>query len=404
MLVAFKSKFWEESIKLQTKSYSLGVRNNANYIVYKKAVEQFGEANVEASWSLACVIPNELSPLCSSSRLIRNFGYYRDIVTILIHWNDVTITNEEDRSTRIKDLFCKLEFNYGCYRSMHFLRTTFSQKEWDARYSHSHLHKIDCTHPVKWGSMCLGSGPINETIEYLEEPGYQEETLDVFFWELDKVVHVESLHGVPYIRMSSIGTNVGERADSYFGGIVLNTGLKAFMQSFFGSVKIPLGFENGLYVSGCTFMDFAIMVTNYWNKYIQVHPTENCGIQKSPYILKDGAIFRCNHVMHDYSWRGLDIPRNSIVFKGNLYKLVVNSDEDQSLNVKQLVNLSIVKYIQRVYLALVNMKFSKSNYGKEKDITVKRLDQNIYTLRAGSGICSISSPYGADTKDSVLVL
>lgn len=401
MLCTLTSKLWYEGNDLYSKSHYLGIKNAANCTVYKKAVEQFGEQNVEATYRFVC---EEYAALnANATGLLRRFGFYHEDITLLIHWDKVTVTNEEDRSTEIKDLFCKLVFRDACYKSMHFLRTTFTQAEWDAKYSHSHLHQINHDNPVSWGRMCLGSGPINSTIDTLFEPGYAEETLDVFFWELDKVVHVESLRGVPYIRMETLGNNVTNRADLSFGRINVNSALRNFMQSFFAAVKIPLGYEGGQYVCGCTFMDFALLVTNYWNKYEKVfrNASLDTNIYKETYVLKDSAIYLNDARAHDYKWKRLNPEAQSITFKGTPYKLTVTSTDGESCT-KQLVYLPIVKYIQRAYLALVNMKFSKSNYGKkEKE---RKYDKDVYSLYTSSGVCSVSTQYGADTKDSFLFL
>lgn len=374
-------------------------------LISEKVIGQFGEQNVEITQE---VITEDCESLNVRSGLINCFGSRKIRTTILIHWDKVTITNEEDRSTDIRDLFCRLRFEDEYLSDMYFSRTTYTQSEWNVRYKHSHLHTMNRSRPLEWSSMCLGQGPIVGTKNRLMDRSstFSEELYDVFFWELDKVVHVESLRGVPYIQMRTIGTHTMERADNDFSPVWPNDAFKNFMQSFFGAVKIPLGYENGMYVCGCTFMDFAILVTNYWNKYERVFrlAAPDSGIVKYKYILKNSAIYSANGDSIDYTWQEVRAPYNSLTFKGRVYPLTVTPDASENASIQWLVNLSVVKYIQRAYLALVNMKFNRNNYGKEEDQFKKRSDKELYSFYASSGVCSISSEYGADTEDSLLFL
>lgn len=400
MLRVYKSKLWDAGIALKIGSHHLGVTKEINHTIHQKAVEQFGEVNIDVNYDFYAEDDGTFNCL-SGAGLIGNFGLFSDLICIIIHWNEVKVTNEENRSTTVKDLFCKVNFINGVYTDMKFKRTTFTQKEWDSRYSHSHLHQIDYGNPLKWDNMCLGTGPIRDTIYSLRD-SYQEETLSIFFWELDKVVHVESLRGIPYIRMESIGKSAGERADLRLHSVSGGKPLVDFMQSFFGAVKIPLGFENGVYVCGCTFLEFAIMVTNYLNKYMKIHPKIPffCGIKRH-FVLKDGAMYNHRACEHNYSWRD---NTGTMEFKDRTYRLKIIQEENQAANVKELASPDFVKHIQRVYLSLVNIKFSKSNYGKEEDKQTKGREQSLHALCASRGICSTHSIQGASTEDSVLIL
>lgn len=401
MLWAVRSKLWSNGIELLSKSCQLGTKKRLIGLIGEKAIGQFGEQNVEVTREVTTK-DYDYFHICSG--LINCFGLRSIKTTVLIHWDKVTITNEEDKSTDIRDLFCRLRFENEHLSDMYFSRTTYTQSEWNVRYRHSHLPPMNRSRPLEWDSMCLGNGPIVGTKNRLRDSFStpSEELFDVFFWELDKLVHVESLRGVPYIGMRTIGTNTMERADSDFNPIYPTPAFKTFMQSFFGAVKIPLGYENGMYVCGCTFMDFAILVTNYWNKYERVFRVV-APIFKTKYILKNSAIYSAQGGTIDYTWQEVRTPYNSLTFKGQTYPLTVTPDTGENASVQWLVNLSIVKYIQRAYLALVNMKFNRNNYGKEED-RQKRNDKELYSFYASSGVCSVSSKYGADTEDSLLLL
>lgn len=403
MLQAITSKLWTNGQNLVNRTFSLGMRSKKDTIISEKAEGQFGSNNVETEITIlrrpfACVNFNE------SNGLLLNPGWWQRAVHLLIHWNAVTVTNEKGNSTVIRDLFCKLIFINGQYRSMQFARTTFTQSEWDVRYAHSHLHRFDRSNPTAFSSICTGNGPINDTIGALSSD-YPDEMLDLFFWELDKLVHVESLSGIPYISMNEIGKREGARADYILNPVIPNHELNLFCESFLRAVKIPLGFENGQYVLGCTFMEFAIMVTNYFEKYRYKFSTTatRSRIPMNTYVLYKGAIYCSSISERDYSWRRLDTNIHRISFKGHLYPIKVILDNGELHNTR-LVELSCVKYIQRIYLALVNMKFCKSQYGKTEEITEKRATQKLHALCTSSGICSEENPYGATTEDTFLYM
>lgn len=377
--------------------------------IENKAIAQFGERNVELRQVVETTEDfHHISE--NNPGLLAKFGDIKILTVLMIHWDRITIENEEGKTTEIKDLFCELRFLGKNYKQMRFTRTTLNQFEWDSKYVHSHLPTLDRSNPVCFSKMCLGSGPINHTIYQLRQPYYSEENLDMFFWELDKIVHVESLAGVPYIRMDSIHKAIGDRADIDLSGYSGSddSNIKAFCKSFFSAVKIPLGFERGKYVLGCSKMEFALMVTNYWNKYKVVYPKQaldmvHNGFIERQYILNNGCIYFKPTVSHNTNWRTLLVP--PITFKGEEYPFKVLPVENDSYEAVSLIDFSIVMYIQRLYLTLVNMKFCKNQYGKEKETKARRDSKGLYSLLTSRGICwGKENPNGASTEDTFLLI
>lgn len=122
---------------------------------------------------------------------------------ILIHWDKITIINENDSSHDILDLYARVRVSMsGCYMAVDLIRSTFTKDEAVAGYVHSHVIRAD--RRVEFEPPCFGKGPIRNTIMSITQ-GYDEDLWRLFFVELDRFVRVESLSGVPYIRMSSIG-------------------------------------------------------------------------------------------------------------------------------------------------------------------------------------------------------
>lgn len=128
---------------------------------------------------------------------------------ILIHWDKITITNENENTHDIFDLYARIGVSVsGCYMSVELIRSTFTNDEAIAGYVHSHVMRSD--ERVEFDTPCFGKGPIRNTITSITQ-GYDEDLWRLFFVELDRFVRVESLIGVPYIRMSSVGVKSFDR-------------------------------------------------------------------------------------------------------------------------------------------------------------------------------------------------
>ena len=131
---------------------------------------------------------------------------------IIIKWDKVTITNENNNKHTIYDLFGKIDLENGLFRRVRFKRSTFSNIEFSNSYIHSHITRISDLNHYKvtdWHDCCFGRGPIRRTIATLTT--YMDlDRWRLFFFELDKFTKVESLQGGPYIRMTSLTSTKGK--------------------------------------------------------------------------------------------------------------------------------------------------------------------------------------------------
>ena len=130
---------------------------------------------------------------------------------IMVWWPTVTVTNDNNRSIVIKDLYAKIVVTSEGRipyenRGFQLNRTTFSNDQWLSEYSHSHIPRISRFGVPNFANPCLGTGPINNTIVDLKN-SYEEAVWMLFCQELSLYVTVESLRGGPYIRMESIGAS-----------------------------------------------------------------------------------------------------------------------------------------------------------------------------------------------------
>ena len=129
-------------------------------------------------------------------------------VYILIYFPKITVTNEYDESIDIEEVYIRVPIN-TCGKmisSFEIVRTKYSYDQYVSGYMHSHAYTgIDKT-SRDWRSMCLGIGPLVTTTHTLKN-SYDLDIWRLFCIELDEYLKVESVAGVPYIRMNRIGDN-----------------------------------------------------------------------------------------------------------------------------------------------------------------------------------------------------
>lgn len=130
-----------------------------------------------------------------------------DYADILVYFPKVTVTNENNYSHEITDLYLKFRIDTKGKLLYRFTmsRASYTQAELNADYMHSHAPGINSTDPSIFKDVCTGTGPINRTIASLNA-AFNEDIWRLFAVELDCYTKVESLSGVPYRRLSSVSS------------------------------------------------------------------------------------------------------------------------------------------------------------------------------------------------------
>lgn len=160
---------------------------------FKDAVETL----IAEGENLEDTLNSPLLPLCEFSYII------------LVHFPNVTITNEKDNSVDIHDLYVKVPLDYAGKQAKRFemIVTTFTKVLYESHYAHSHLPSGSlCNGKSYFQRPCLGEGPIGTTCTILRNEN-NENIWRLFCVELARYVTVESIAGVPYYRMEYIGRN-----------------------------------------------------------------------------------------------------------------------------------------------------------------------------------------------------
>lgn len=173
--------------------------------VYEIFVSVFREPYVDLKLStefsdIADKIPNTMSDADA---------YIQGILKgeIIVWFPKVTVENEYGKKHDIYDLFVKIEVtSLGKMRGVFEIkRTSFSISELRIGYVHSHTPSRRNPAAIKeFGHVCLGTGPIRNTISRLYYENDESLWL-LFCTELRLYMRTESIAGGPYIRMSELG-------------------------------------------------------------------------------------------------------------------------------------------------------------------------------------------------------
>lgn len=300
--------------------------------------------------------------------------YLTDIMprtTILIKFPEVTVINEQNRSVNIKDLYVQLLIKGNKMCTFKMIRTSYDVIQWLSGYSHSHIPRVRNEEVPTWSSPCLGSGPLNSTLERLRSR-YDEDVLGLFCFELSKYVTVESLAGIPYIRLESIGANNASYAspnkyNGFWDGSLFP--IREFAKHFIESTPIKFSYVNGNYVLGEPLLDFWIKMSNcfiawYNSRYKQGKASLTLSDLKRKNILKSFIISEgkaCNIAT--------SIPpnleeinhSNMFTFKGVMQKLSIEGIGSLNQNQSILLSTKFCEYILTCILKLINYKYGKTN-------------------------------------------
>lgn len=127
-------------------------------------------------------------------------------VYIIVYFPKITVTNEYNESIDIEEVYIRVPINLNgrMNSSFEIIRTKYSYIQYESGYMHSHAYAGISGNSTDWRYMCLGSGPLVTTTHTLKN-SYDLDIWRLFCIELDEYLKVESVAGVPYVRMNRIG-------------------------------------------------------------------------------------------------------------------------------------------------------------------------------------------------------
>lgn len=309
---------------------------------------------------------------------------------ILVWWPHVRVTNENDRSIDIQDLYAKIQVTMEGRipyenRGFQLTRTTFSSTQYAAHYIHSHLPPMG-SKPF-FDNPCLGRGPINNTILDLKN-NYNEIAWMLFCQELALYVTVESLRGIPYIRMENVGKTVpNERFHGYtdedyynllkmltanyalsgwpFELLLLTRLIKDFTLYYLTHGHLSIDYKGGSFIVGMSYFDYMIDISNSFIDYFNAHGNQEWISALfdlsllANVIAIDGKFYKPKGASEQsyHNYEGAPI----LTFKGETKTLHIERDENAQAENTILLDHYLAMFILNKTLRTINYRF-KNEY------------------------------------------
>ena len=317
----------------------------------------------------------------SLATLIRSFGYARPF--ILVYWPRVRVTNENDKSIVIQDLYAKIELDAKGYiptedRGFTLNRATYPMEQWVCGYMHSHISSIPKRCPDQFQIPCLGTGPIIQTINSLRaniSEGFDETKWMLFCHELSLYVTVESLAGVPYnhledVHLNSVLSDYGKynkdygSALVYFNRVFSPVELREFILYYLYNGHLAINYQNGMFKVGMSYFDFIIDISNSFIEYFNSHfddsySARQCFTYHVLYrsIASNGQFFNPNSsdTIPDVSQY---VGKKVCTFKGRDITLSIREPSREESQKTTVLNHGLAMYILNNILKIINYRYT----------------------------------------------
>lgn len=320
--------------------------------------------------------------------VIREFNNIRPF--ILVYWPRVRVTNENDKSIVIQDLYAKIELDAKGNipvenRGFQLNRATYTMEQWVCCYLHSHISTIIKDHPDQFQNPCLGSGPIIKTINSLRaniSEGFDETKWMLFCHELSLYVTVESLAGTPYNRLE--GVHMHDVLSSYngynknYGGALVNFNrvfslveLKEFILYYLHNGHLAINYQNGIFKVGMSYFDYIIDISNSFIEYFNTHfdskkIAQNCFVFSILHhsITSNGYFFDPNTsaTIPDVSPY---IGKKVCTFKGRDITLRIMGSSKEAPQGTTVLDHGLAMYILNNILKIINYRYT-NEYNRQQ--------------------------------------
>ena len=286
---------------------------------------------------------------------------------IIVWFPVVTVTNEYGESTTVRDLFVK--FNVTDDGRMVILprmgRSTFTTNECASDYRHSHCSHGVPTNSNEYSTLCFGTGPINSTMSSLAL-SFDEGLWTLFCGELDLYTKTESVAGVPYRRLSTIGAGYKVNLRIICSMIKYHTTDSYDILLYRWLVEkydIPVVYNKGRYKIAMSDIDFVLLVSKAALAYDDEYHISHWHNKSRNYILKNGELYNSGGATSISPGVYNDI---YITFKGENKPLVITASDSGNISYVSVVDTSIISWIYSTITQLVNYKYGEQEQQSNK--------------------------------------
>ena len=365
----FKNHFGEEFVDLQNLYTDPGLLRSVGVT----------EENIDTTDISDTVVNSVIDRIANDS--------FSDLPFVMVYWPSVRVTNENNKSIIIYELYAKITINIRGqipYESHGFYlnRARYPLEQWiysrGYGYMHSHVPGINKRDLTYFEYPCLGRGPINGTISTLK--GDFDETIWMLFCEeLGRYVTVESISGGPYINLEYVGGSNLVPQHQDFGSIYNNysnerttwssklgaTALNDFIKYYLENGHLKISYKDGHFVCGMSYYDFIVDISNafisFFNQYYKSTQSKisqlfNCGLI-SRVKVSNGKFYSNDALSYDRadleSYRG----RHICTFKGRDITLQIDEDNVDQGTITILLKHDSAMYILSNILRVINYRY-----------------------------------------------
>ena len=277
VLQVFEDFFGEDKVDLQGIPTVSKIEEVFLGLYGEKSIGSLGElSHIEAdmhSTELVKDVPDEILSSTSSVMVAISEVLYHVVhessIKIIVYFPEVRVSNEYNKFIDITELYTKisLDLQGTMVGSFSFNRGEYTMEQYLSDYMHSHARGIPKNNPKRFLEVCLGSGPIRDTVNNLNA-NYDLDIWRLFCVELDKYVATESISGGPYRRLENVsfhGTNmIASLSINTSTGIPQNLVpmINEFIKYFIKQKKLVFNYRNGSYSIGMNLTKFILLVSN----------------------------------------------------------------------------------------------------------------------------------------------
>lgn len=382
----FKNFFGEEYVDLQN------VPDDENIEVSLLNLDCH-ETEHEGSWEVS---DDNYNRICNTWQSL--------IPEIYVWWPEVTVTNENDRSVQIRDLYAKVPVTMNAMipaegHGFFLTRSTYNPKQWIRGYCHSHVPSFSADNGApRFQAPCLGRGPIKHTITGLKTDN------DAMLWmtfcqELALYVTVESLTGVPYIKLETI--------DSWNRKKILNNDydnqrhaprvvslsdpdykarIRQFVAYYLAYGHLTFNYQDNHYTCSMPYYNFMVDISNCFIQWFNKNgDTQRLRNLFDSHILTqvqvDEGVFYQNPSLTTFDVDRLAEQR-MLTFKGQDVMLRIEGELDTSNAPTLLLNHDLALFILESILKIINYRYRNehtNNTGRTAEASASTY-QTVYYL------------------------
>lgn len=327
------------------------------------AEEKFGEENVEFK------IRDDISANSVENyyNRIRCDGN-RTVLYIIIHMPHKTVVSNETRqSHEIKDIYCRIQIQEGNSFMVSTARSTYTISELIAGYTHSHVSGVSAGRQP-WKDTCLGS---HSPLKTMSENGINDDLDWInFFNEIDRFYEVESLIGVPYIRMERISQyssikDANLQQVFYYEDIISKLDILFNDFAYYIAKDIlntpnAISIVNGVITLNETFYNFKVRVNNTLVKYLTASDSPEDEYKMfEPYLEKNIKNKDGKYVAVANKHNVDMTPQYLFSFKGNPVNRIIIPDN--RIDMVLMPNMVFIVYIYMKLLIMFNYERYRSS-------------------------------------------